>query len=101
MKEHYIGSVVVVDNGLISGIFTERDIFMKIAATDIDLKSTPVKDYMTKNPICLSPEHNLKDVVDKMIKGRFRHVPITDNSGVPIGIVSIKDVMDFIIPSDE
>jgi len=90
---------MIVANNKLTGIFTERDIFTKIVGNGINLEETPVRDYMTKNPVSLNPDHTLKDVMDCMQKGHFRHVPIVNEKNEPVSIISIKDVMEYIIPS--
>jgi len=99
MKNSKIGSTLIIKDNALTGIFTERDIFTKIIGNDIDLENTPVMDYMTKNPISLKPESTLKDVVDCMQKGQFRHVPIVNKNNEPVSIISIKDVLDYLVPS--
>ena len=99
MKNSKIGSTLVIKDNKLAGIFTERDVLNKIVGSDIDLENTPVSDYMTPNPISLYPDSTLKDVVSSMSKGRYRHVPIVNKKNEPVSIISIKDIMEYILPS--
>jgi CBS domain-containing protein len=97
MRERCMGSVLIVDRvGRIEGIFTERDCLIKVLGLEGDL-SVPVSRYMTAHPICERPEASLAFVLNLMSNGGFRHVPIVDQDNIPIGIVSIKDVVDYIV----
>lgn len=97
MRERRIGSVLIVDGvGRMEGIFTERDCLIKVVGLEGDLRA-PVARYMTLHPICERPEASLAFVLNLMSNGGFRHVPIVDQDNMPIGIVSIKDVVDYIV----
>jgi CBS domain-containing protein len=97
MREKRIGSLLIVDElGKIQGIFTERDCLMKVLGQVQDL-SLPVSDYMTEHPICERPEASLAFALNLMSNGGFRHVPIIDQDSMPIGIISVKDVIDHIV----
>jgi CBS domain-containing protein len=97
MRSRKIGSILIVDGaGKIQGIFTERDCLIKIVGRISDF-SLPVSDFMTKHPICERPEASLAFALNLMSNGGFRHIPIVDQDNMPIGIVSIKDVVDHIV----
>jgi CBS domain-containing protein len=97
MRSHSIGSLVIVGaDGTVQGIFTERDCLMKIIGQVDDL-SLPVSDFMTRHPICERPDASLAFALNLMSNGGFRHIPIVDQDNIPIGIVSIKDVVDHIV----
>lgn len=97
MRGKRIGSLLVVDSSSkIMGIFTERDCLMKVLGQVEDL-SRPVSDFMTKHPICERPEASLAFALNLMSNGGFRHIPIVDQDNMPIGIISVKDVVDHIV----
>jgi len=97
MRAKRIGSLLVVNrSGKIIGIFTERDCLMKVLGKEVDL-SAPVNDYMTKHPICERPEASLAFALNLMSNGGFRHIPIIDQDNMPIGVISVKDVVDHIV----
>ena len=97
MRKKRVGSLLIVDeSGKIQGIFTERDCLMKVVGQVSDF-STPVMEFMTKHPICERPEASLAFALNLMSNGGFRHIPIVDQDNMPIGIISIKDVVDHIV----
>lgn len=98
MQSHRIGSVLITSSdGRLEGIFTERDCLMKVLGKVSSLESTPVDLYMTKNPIRERPEASLAFALNLMSNGGFRHVPIVDQDDMPIGIISVKDVVEHIV----
>ena len=101
MRNSRIGSALITRENCLAGIFTERDVFMKIVGNKINLAKTPVKEFMTPNPISLTPDNTLKDVIQKMQNGHFRHVPVVNDNNEPVSIISIKDVMEYLVPSSD
>lgn len=97
MQEKKIGSIIVTNNRKLSGIITERDILLKVAGLPIDLHEEKLSAVMTPNPACLQENDMIAYVMNNMHVGGYRHVPIIDNNNIPISIVSIKDVMSFIL----
>ncbi|RMD85423.1 MAG: CBS domain-containing protein [Candidatus Dadabacteria bacterium] len=98
LKENKIGSVVVTDeDGKIKGIFTERDCLTKVLGTDLDLCETPISEIMTKDPVTQPITATIAYALHLMSWGGFRHIPIVDDDGVPIGMVSVKDFVEFIV----
>ncbi len=95
MSERNHGAVLVVDGDVLVGIFSERD-FMRRVFRRRDPDTTPVSEVMTRDPECLGPEHSIAFVLNKMTVGGFRHVPIVDAEGRPVGIVSVKDIVQLI-----
>ncbi len=95
---HNISSVVVVnEKGKLAGIFTERDGIRKgLSAEKKDLKR-PVKDFMTKDPICHTPDISMAFALNLMSQGGFRHIPLVDEENYPVGVISVRDVMDYIV----
>ena len=97
MRERSIGAVVITRGGRTSGIVTERDLMMKVIAHGDDLQSRPVTDIMTPDPDRLRKEDPIKYVMNQMHVGGYRHVPIVDDDDIPQHIISIRDVMAFIL----
>ncbi len=91
-----IGCVLVVEGAKLVGIFTERDLLVKIAGKRLDWDAQHVRDFMTPNPETLSENANLAFVLNMMTAGGFRHVPIVDARGAPKAVVSIRDVVRYI-----
>jgi len=87
-----IGAIVILDGGKVAGIISERDIIRLIAAHGSDALPMLAKDGMTRDVISCSRECTIDQVMDKMTKGRFRHVPVIED-GELAGIISIGDVV--------
>jgi len=91
MIEHKIGAMLVVDEGQLVGIFTERDCLTKVVGAWLDPKTTKVGEVMTKDPYCVSPATSLEEAMNIITTHRFRHLPVVENSEV-LGIVSSGDL---------
>lgn len=96
MKEHRVGCVLVEDGGKLIGIFTERDILTKLVGTGYDPAKVAVDGVMTRNPETLTPEDPIAFALQQMSVGGYRHVPLVDSDGRPVGILSVKDIVDFL-----
>lgn len=97
MNQGNTGCVLVEVNGRLTGIFTERDVLTKIVGTTIDLDRTTVETVMTRNPESLSPDDRVSYALNKMSVGGFRHIPLVDDDGHPVGVVSMRNVVDYIV----
>ncbi len=98
LQREHIGCVLVVDaSGRLCGIFTERDLLEKVALRSLDWDVERVDDFMTPDPETLRPDDRIAWALKLMHVGGYRHVPLTDDAGRPVGVVSIKDIVDFIV----
>jgi CBS domain-containing protein len=95
MRGERHGCVLLVREGKLSGIFTERDILMKIAGNPIDFHKTGVSAYMTADPVALPADSSVAFALNKMVVEGFRHIPIVDESGRPTGVVSMRDLIEY------
>jgi CBS domain-containing protein len=89
MRDGSRGAVLVVTNGILAGIFTERDVLMKVAGQSIDLERTPVSKLMTADPVTLPVDASVAFALNKMLIEGFRHIPLVDDQSRPIAVVSI------------
>ena len=89
MRRKSVGCVVVADEGKIAGVFTERDI-MRAVSEELDLRTTPVSQVMTRDPLSVDCAEPLERVFELLSRGRFRHVIVTEG-GRPAGIASLGD----------
>ena len=96
MREQHQGCVLVTRDGKLSGIFTERDVLMKVAGTKIDFERTPVALYMTRNPIRLPEDASVAYALNRMCVEGFRHVPLTDEQSRPVGVVSMRNIIEYL-----
>jgi CBS domain-containing protein len=85
-----VGAVLVMEQGLLEGIFTERDL-VRALSHDIGASSQPVTQWMTRNPVTVGPETSAERALEIMLAGNFRHLPVTEAERV-VGVVSIRDL---------
>ncbi len=91
MVRRHIGSVLVVDGSMLSGILTERDV-LRAAAKPTDMAADPVSRWMSPEPITCSSEIDTEEAAEMMLSGGFRHLPVVDVTGL-VGMVSLRDVL--------
>lgn len=97
MNENGTGCVLVEDGRRLVGIFTERDVLTKIVGTAVDINRIPVSTVMTSDPESLGPEDRISYALNKMSVGGFRHIPLVDDDGHPVGVVSMRNVVDYMV----
>jgi len=88
-----IGAMMVVEDGVLVGIFTERDALNRVVAESMDARTTTLAEVMTRDPKTISPEATFNSALELMHDGRFRHVPVVDAAKRPIGMISVRDAM--------
>lgn len=92
MKEHRIGSVLVVEEGWkLKGIVTDRDVAIAVAADSKDPKTTFAHEIMTADPICISADADFDSALRIMNQATVRRLPVTENGKV-VGLLSSADV---------
>jgi CBS domain-containing protein len=90
MSVRHVGSVLVMTDDDLAGIFTERDI-VRALASDFDAAGHEVTLWMTKDPVCLDAEATTREALDRMLAEGFRHLPVLVDGRVG-GVVSIRDL---------
>ena len=93
MVEHGVGSVLVMEDGALRGIFTERDALRIFVATRRNPDYTRLADVMTGAPQTLAPDATPQDAARRMAEGKFRHLPVVDQDGRVLGVVSQRDLI--------
>jgi CBS domain-containing protein len=96
MQRKKLGCVAVTENEKLVGIFTERDVLMKIAGIK-DPATLKVKDVMTPNPESFQPDDSIAFILNAMHVGGYRHVPVVDEQGRPLAVASVRDIVGFIL----
>jgi len=91
MRDHGVGSILVVDDGELQGLVTDRDIVVRAVADDQDPASTPISEVVSSDLIVVGPDDDADMAVIRMRERAVRRIPVVDE-GVAIGIVSIGDM---------
>ena len=85
-------------DGRLVGVLTERDIFGRIVAGQVDL-AQPVESLMTREPKTLDLEGTIRDAIVLMRTGRYRNVPLVDDEGILVGVVRQADIIKYLAES--
>jgi CBS domain-containing protein len=93
MKQRNVGSVLVLDDGRLAGIFTERDALFRVLAAARDPATTTLGEVMTPQPQTMHPDEPFVRALRVMHEGKFRHLPVVE-FGRPLGVVSVRDALD-------
>ncbi len=93
MRENAVGAVLVVDEGRLVGIFTERDAVYRVMAVGGEPAATPVGEVMTRDPMTVAPDETFGYALLLMHEHGFRHAPVVVD-GRPVGMVSARHALD-------
>ena len=101
MQQERRGCVLITEDGTqgtpLIGIFTERDVLLRIVDRGRNPASLALREVMTADPEALPHEASIAWVLNKMAVGGFRHVPVVDAEGRPVIVVSVRDVVGFLV----
>lgn len=96
MNERKIGALLVAERGRPIGIFTERDVLVRVVAAGLDPRTTPVGEVMTRNPVVVEPTVTVSEAMFVISERRCRHLPVIDDSGL-CGLISIGDLTSWLV----
>jgi CBS domain-containing protein len=96
MREQNVGCLLVTDAGRVVGIFTERDLLTRVLSRGRSLE-TPLRSCMTPNPVTVGPKDPVRTAIRRMQKGGYRHLPVVDEEGRPIGMLSVRRVVHYLV----
>jgi CBS domain-containing protein len=101
MKGERRGAVLVTEDGTpasaVVGVFTERDVLLRIVDGGRNPAMVPLAEMMTPEPECLLVTQTIAEVLNLMSVGGFRHVPVVDERHHPAFVVSVRDVVQFLV----
>ncbi|MFZ1731468.1 MAG: CBS domain-containing protein [Bacteroidota bacterium] len=97
MQTKRIGCVLVTSHQKLLGIFTERDVLKKIVGSSFDLRSSPITEVMTIHPQALNDDDTIAYALNFMDLGGYRHIPIVNDAFEPLGLVSVKDIIAYLV----
>ncbi|MBM3546026.1 MAG: CBS domain-containing protein [Alphaproteobacteria bacterium] len=95
MAERHIGAVLIMGNGKLEGIFTERDVLNRVVAPGKDPDTVKIGEVMTRDPDTVPPDATALDTLIRMQSKGYRHLPVVDD-GQLVGIVSVRDLFNAV-----
>lgn len=95
MNRHRIGSIVVIEDNRLVGIFTERDVLRRVVGDGLDPKIMRVADVMTTNLVTVTPETSVEETMHIFADKRCRHLPVM-SGGRMVGLISIGDISRWV-----
>jgi len=95
MMDKDVGAVAVIDeHGIVAGMFTERDILARFALSGRDPKTTPVRELMSPMVEMATGETTAAEAFKVMLERHYRHLPVVDDHGKVLGILSIRNILE-------
>jgi CBS domain-containing protein len=94
LVDNRIGCIVVVDGDKVLGIFSERDVLMRIGVDAANVKDRPVAEFMTPDPVTLEAKNRIAFAIQRMNLGGYRHIPIL-KGGKLAGVISVRDILSY------
>jgi CBS domain-containing protein len=95
MRRERVGCLLVCEGPRVIGILTERDLMSRVLAEG-KLLNTPVRVCMTADPVSVHPKDPVSVAVRRMDEGGYRHLPVLDEQGSPVGILSVKRIVHYL-----
>lgn len=96
MRREQVGCVLICEGEKLVGIFTERDLMRRVMAAGKPL-TVPVSECMTPGPVVVHPKDPIAAAVRLMETGGYRHLPVVDESGRPVGVLSVKRIVHYLV----
>jgi CBS domain-containing protein len=90
------GCALVVKDQKLQGIFTERDFLSRVVARQLEL-SRPVAEVMTASPVTIEQHASMQTAIEVLQTHGYRHLPVIAESGEPVGVLSVKDIMHYLV----
>lgn len=96
MRHEKVGCLLVCAGERMVGIFTERDLLRRVLAPGKPL-TVPVSECMTPNPVTVHPKVAIGAAIRRMEEGGYRHLPLVDEAGRPVGVLSVKRIVHYLV----
>jgi CBS domain-containing protein len=101
MADKHVGALLVVDNGCLAGVISERDYARKVILKGKASKDTFVREIMTPSPITIRCETTVDEAMRTMTDNHIRHLPVVNSRGQIAGVLSIGDLVSWILSSQD
>ncbi len=96
MLDHHVGAVAIVDDQYrVAGIFTERDVLRKMSLSNLDPRATSIRELMTTPVEMATRGTGAGEALTIMLERHFRHLPVADDNGKLLGILSIRNLLEW------
>ncbi|MDY3559522.1 CBS domain-containing protein [Gemmata sp. JC673] len=96
MRAGNVGCLLITERGRVVGIFTERDLLTRVLAPQKPL-AAPIRLFMTAAPVTVAPKDSVRTVIKRMQRGGYRHLPVVDEAGRPVGVLSARRVVHYLV----
>jgi CBS domain-containing protein len=98
MLDNKVGAILIVSDGVLKGIFGERDVLLKILNKPVgDLTQIPIEQFMKADPQTAHIKDSLDTAILYMAEGGYRHIPIVNKQNQPVGMVSIRNIISYLV----
>ena len=94
MARQRVGAVIVFENGALRGIFTERDLMLRVVNETRDPQTTLVRDVMTTDVLTITDASTAEEASDTMLDMHLRHLPVLDDAGKVLGLLSMRALLE-------
>jgi len=101
MADKRVGALLVIDDGHLVGIVSERDYARKVILQGKSSKDTFIREIMTPSPITIDCDTSVDEAMRMMTENRIRHLPVVDSEGHVAGVLSIGDLVKWIVTSQD
>ena len=92
-----VGRIIITDDEIPVGIFTEKDVLKRVVNAQIDARKTPIKNVMTAPARAVREETHIVDAFGKMYRGKYRHLLVRGRRGKIVGIVSMRRILNLAV----
>jgi CBS domain-containing protein len=96
MRQERVGCVLVCEGERLVGIFTERDLMRRVLASGKPL-TLPIAECMTPHPVAVHRKEPIGAAVRRMEEGGYRHLPVVDEAGRVVGVLSVKRIVHYLV----
>ncbi len=97
MAEESVGAVAVIEQGKLRGIFTERDVMLRVVLRERKPRETKISEVMTAPVETISEDTTAEDALNFMLERHIRHLPVLSNSGQFAGMLSIRNLLEHMV----